>query len=403
MDYKEAKERGEEVKCKLPPINVRPDDNGQYDVLRGWHRIESAREAELATIQAFIFQGSEADAFVFAASDNSGHGVQMTRGDVRFCIEKAVPLLPDKTPGVIAEMLGYSPSYVAEIINELSASGNLPVQERRKGKDGKSYPSRRKRKVKGKSTTKPPKVDGSGKPGGNPVFDPPSAVPLEKSDDSLMPDQTNGVALEETPEQSDAPATDNVADNGNGVIQTQAPDICIVSVSGDGIPDGADALFDLEEHKVSEKSEQEQVQEFVAIKLIPFAGTKGSKRHTLLCRSLVDWLKCNKSGAWLSSNSIRKNDYTFNPHAEENKPITSASIEEEAHDRDVSHFDFGEIRKPAKTIAERKEDAIASLKKLIDDMNISEGKGLVEEVRHWCNDNSDSLDERQRQRMSSFQ
>ena len=72
-------------------------------------------------------------------------------------------------------------------------------------------------------------------------------------------------------------------------------------------------------------------------------------------------------------------------------------------DGNASPFTFGEIKKSTKTIEERKKDVIASLYELREDMNITESRGLVEEIRHWCNDSDNSLDERQRQRMAQCQ
>ena len=69
-DYKEATDRGKDAKCRLPPIWVFLA-NEQYILLCGYHRVEAALLAGLTTIQARVFQGSKADAYVFAARDKA--------------------------------------------------------------------------------------------------------------------------------------------------------------------------------------------------------------------------------------------------------------------------------------------------------------------------------------------
>jgi hypothetical protein len=122
-----------------------------------------------------VFEGTEDDAFMVALKDNSKHGLPMSRGDLRFCIEKAVCRFPDKSPGVIAKMLGRSRSYVSEIVKEVSASGHVVIAEKRQGADGKTYSVKRK------------------------VKQPPAAV-LEQSNDNPKSDQQSADTLATAPE-----------------------------------------------------------------------------------------------------------------------------------------------------------------------------------------------------------
>ena len=247
--YKEAKDRGEEAKCKLPPIWVFIV-HGQYILLCGHHRVEAALLARLTTIQAFVFHGSETDAYVFAARDNSENAVQMSRGDVRLCLEKAMLLFPDKSPGVVAEMLGCSHSYAAEIANELSASGNLAVPAKRKGKDGKMYPSKRKgtgeRKnaSKHKDKGKPASIDGLGKSDSN------------SGEDTLVQPNSNTATAqpmdEDTPEQLNALATEDAT--GSETIQSDDSEDCVLSATGKIAPAGCVTPFDFEEDTKSRTS-----------------------------------------------------------------------------------------------------------------------------------------------------
>ena len=182
MDYKEAKERGETPDYPFPRIQVWVSDPQQpedYVLLGGHHRLEAARRAGQDTIQATVFHGSEDDAFVIAMKDNNGHGLQMTRGDLRQCIEKATSRWKDQSPGVIADQFGWSRSYVSEIMNEVSAGGQVEMPEKRQGKDGKWYPIKRKPKTKKQSRIE--EVSGSGK-----VPEQVKEIPEETVNDPLL-------------------------------------------------------------------------------------------------------------------------------------------------------------------------------------------------------------------------
>jgi len=143
-DFKEALERGENPDYPFPAVWIWQDAAGQYHRVTGFHRSEAAAKAKLPTMLVKEFLGTEDDAFMVAMKDNSEHGLPMTRGDLRLCIKKIASRFPDKSPGVIATMLKRSRSHVSEIISELSATGHVPVVEKRRGRDGKEYSARRK-------------------------------------------------------------------------------------------------------------------------------------------------------------------------------------------------------------------------------------------------------------------
>ena len=151
-DYKKAKDNGENPTYPFLPIKVWYH-NGEYILLGGHHRLKAALKAGFDKILVILSCGTEDEAFEIAMTDNQ-HGLPLTRGDLKLCIEKTVKRFSDRTPRVIADMLGCGRTYVAEIIGELSASGNVVVAEKRRGRDGKEYPSKR------KGTSKPKKGDG---------------------------------------------------------------------------------------------------------------------------------------------------------------------------------------------------------------------------------------------------
>ena len=211
-EYKEAKDRGGVVQYPFPPIKVW-FDNGEYVLLAGYHRIAAAHKVGIDIIQASVFHGSDNDAFMIAMNDNSTHGLQMSRGDLRFCIEKTVARFPDKTPRVIAEMLGCSRSYASEIMRQLSASGNVEIPEKRVGKDGKEYPTQRERRTQQQST------DGS--------------------------------------EKTSNPALDNQGDDMREEVPEQ---VAVENVTADTIvTESSDTPFDFGKDRTPEKSSKEQI------------------------------------------------------------------------------------------------------------------------------------------------
>ena len=212
-EYKEAKDMGECVTYPFPPVKVW-FDNGKYVLLGGYHRLEAAHNAGLDAIQASVFYGSEDDAFMIALKDNSTHGLPPTRGDLRLCIEKAVARFPQKTPAVIAEMLGCSRSYVSEIKRQLSASGIVEIPEKQIGKDGKEYPTTRER------TTRQ-STDGS-----------------EKTSNSTLDNSIDDM-LDKVPEQVD--------DEG--------------ATADEVISDGAATPFDFGKDRTPEKLSEEQMED----------------------------------------------------------------------------------------------------------------------------------------------
>jgi hypothetical protein len=153
--YREAEERGEKPDYPFPPVWVRKRDDETYTLITGFHRDTAARRAGLTEIQVKVFTGTEDDALWLAMRDNRTNGKRLSSGDIRFCIEKALKRFPDLTAGAIAVELGCSRSRAYEIENELSASGQLEIPEKRTGADGKVRSVKRENKKKsGKGKTK---------------------------------------------------------------------------------------------------------------------------------------------------------------------------------------------------------------------------------------------------------
>jgi len=225
-DYKVALEKGEECDYPFPEILVWHDE-GRYVRLTGDHRLTSARDAGLTKIKVKVFYGSKTDALKIALLDNRKNAVPLTDGDLRICIEKAWKLFPDKTPGVIADMLECSRPYASEVMNELSATSNVKVPTKRKGKDGKMYPS-----TKPKCANKQKSKDKA------------SSINSSEVSSNSMPDQSTDKALMGTP--VDVLTTENATDIDSESTQPAT-----------SIPDGVNpdnAVSPIEESKEPEKS-----------------------------------------------------------------------------------------------------------------------------------------------------
>ena len=138
-EYKEAKEPGESPVYPFPEIWVWKEDD-KYVLITGYHRLAAARQAGLDKIHVKIFTGTKEEAVLLAMRDNQKHGLRLSRGDLKYCIEKVLELFPDKSHAVIAEMLGCSRQYVSKV----ATSCHLPEVEKRVGRDNKEYSTTRK-------------------------------------------------------------------------------------------------------------------------------------------------------------------------------------------------------------------------------------------------------------------
>ena len=151
LEYKEALDKGENPKYPFTPIKVQKDGEN-FNLLGGDHRLVSAGNAGLTTIQAIVYHCTEEEALMIAMTDNRENALPMSNGDYKFCIERIRERHPDRTSGVIADILGCSRQYVDKIDTQLATSCNVGIPEKRRGKDGKMYSSKR------KSTTKQPRT-----------------------------------------------------------------------------------------------------------------------------------------------------------------------------------------------------------------------------------------------------
>lgn len=128
-EYAEAMVRGD----RFPPVVVFQND-GEFIMADGFHRVRAARRAKLKHILAEIRQGSRKDALRFALGANHKHGLRRTNGDKRRAVELALAEFGNQSDGLLAEMCGVSQPFVTNIRHQLiTVMSSGP----RMGKDGK--------------------------------------------------------------------------------------------------------------------------------------------------------------------------------------------------------------------------------------------------------------------------
>lgn len=146
LDYRDKWLEG----VKFDPVDVFYDGT-TYWLGDGFHRFYGAREAKLEKIPANIHQGTQRDAILFAAGANATHGLRRSNADKRRAVETLLndPEWVKWSDNKIAEQAAVSVQFVSNIRKELSTVDNSPAaktaNEPRVGRDGKSYPKKKKR------------------------------------------------------------------------------------------------------------------------------------------------------------------------------------------------------------------------------------------------------------------
>ncbi|MFC4125909.1 ParB/RepB/Spo0J family partition protein [Nocardia rhizosphaerae] len=119
----------------LPPIIV---NRRSMEVIDGAHRLMAARRRGTPTIMVQFFEGTDAEAFLFAVHANAEQGLPLTREDRQAATRRIVATHPEWSDRMIADMVGISTKTVASI---RSCSTDTGTQlNKRLGKDGKMRP-----------------------------------------------------------------------------------------------------------------------------------------------------------------------------------------------------------------------------------------------------------------------
>jgi len=132
----------EEGRDKFPPILLYRDEAGNLWLADGFHRTSAALRRKFTSIRAIIRPGTKADAIWEAAKINGRNGLPLADTDYRRAVEIIVAAWPDRSNVMIAEALGCDEKTVRKYRPKSESDSSEP--EKRTGKDGKSYPARRK-------------------------------------------------------------------------------------------------------------------------------------------------------------------------------------------------------------------------------------------------------------------
>jgi hypothetical protein len=100
----------------------------------GGHRVEATKRAGKQTIQAVIYDGTEADAIRAAIKANSTHGLPRTNADKRNAVLMALKAFPGDSDCAIAELSGVSHTFIAKLRKQLAT---VASSKPRRGRDGK--------------------------------------------------------------------------------------------------------------------------------------------------------------------------------------------------------------------------------------------------------------------------
>ncbi|MFF0591423.1 streptomycin biosynthesis protein [Streptomyces sp. NPDC003781] len=120
---------------EMPPILVhRPT----MRVIDGIHRLRVARLRGRTEICVRFFDGSQADAFVLAVRNNTGHGLPLTLADRTVAATRIITSHPQWSNRAIARVSGLSPKTVAAIRRRSTA--DTPPSNTRVGRDGRVRP-----------------------------------------------------------------------------------------------------------------------------------------------------------------------------------------------------------------------------------------------------------------------
>jgi hypothetical protein len=147
-------------KKKLPPPVVFLDGD-EFWLADGFYRIAAARQAGLVEIEVEQRQGTLRDASLYAAGANSEHGVRRSSEDKRNAVLMLLrdDIWREQTDRWIADQCNVSPTFVGKVRASVVHVDNTQTEchseagtERRTGKDGKTYSSRKPRRKRGQQS-----------------------------------------------------------------------------------------------------------------------------------------------------------------------------------------------------------------------------------------------------------
>lgn len=119
----------------LPPILV---ERGSMRVIDGMHRLLAARLRGRDTIEVEFFEGSAADAFLYAVKANVTHGLPLSHEDRRAAAIRIISSYPHMSDRAIARVTGLGATTIASI--RRGFADLVPQSGVRIGRDGRARP-----------------------------------------------------------------------------------------------------------------------------------------------------------------------------------------------------------------------------------------------------------------------
>ncbi len=141
-DYADAYRSG----AKLPHVDVFAV-LGKLYLVDGFHRVAALRVAGESFARVRIVGEGDLDAAIWhATSVNAAHGLRRSNADKRRAVLLALrsAIGSEQSSRTIAEHVGVSPNFVTKVREDVEGRcAPCAPDERRTGKDGKSYPAKR--------------------------------------------------------------------------------------------------------------------------------------------------------------------------------------------------------------------------------------------------------------------
>lgn len=124
-----------EIEGDLPPIVVH---RTSMRVVDGVHRVRAAQLRGSDTIEAVLYDGSVADAFVLAVNMNTTHGLPLARADRIAAVHRIMTSHPQWSNRMIASIVGLAANTVARI--RRCPTAQIAQSDTRIGRDGRTRP-----------------------------------------------------------------------------------------------------------------------------------------------------------------------------------------------------------------------------------------------------------------------
>jgi ParB-like chromosome segregation protein Spo0J len=124
-----------EIDDELPPIGVH---RATMRVIDGMHRVRAALLSGVASVEAWLFDGTENEAFLLAVRLNVAHGLPLSRADRVAAAVRIINSSPQWSDRAIAHAAGLSDKTVASIRRRTTAE--IPQSPDRIGRDGRVRP-----------------------------------------------------------------------------------------------------------------------------------------------------------------------------------------------------------------------------------------------------------------------